>query len=169
MSRARQNSQSQSKVSLENQSRKQQKQQQERKIETDHQQQSMDRTDVMILVEILLPSASRFIAMNRMSLLHSTARTFWVTRTVSSQSRSLTTGLCWHLVALIPSSACGPSVKTPLRQFKWKLWHAYAVFGLAFAPDNRRLFSAGFDGKIFIHDVQTWVNLINRKLLEIRV
>ena len=121
MSRARQNSQSQSKVSLENQSRKQQKQQQERKIETDHQQQSMDRTDVMILVEILLPSASRFIAMNRMSLLHSTARTFWVTMTVSSQSSSLTTGLCWHLVALIPSSACGPSVKSPSAQFKWKL------------------------------------------------
>ena len=157
MSRARQNSQSQSKVSLENQSRKQQKQQQERKIETDHQQQSMDRTDVMILVEILLPSASRFIAMNRMSLLHSTARTFWVTRTVSSQSRSLTTGLCWHLVAETPSSACGPSVKTPLRQFKWKLDTALSctVWPLLQTTDAS---SVVVDGKIFIHDMQTWVS-----------
>ena len=33
--------------------------------------------------------------------------------------------------------------------------HQTVVYGLAFAPDNRRFFSAGLDGKIFIHDVQT--------------
>ena len=30
-----------------------------------------------------------------------------------------------------------------------------SVFSLAFSPDNRRLFSGGLDGNIFIHDVQT--------------
>jgi len=29
------------------------------------------------------------------------------------------------------------------------------VYGLAFAPDNRRLFTGGYDRKIFIHNVET--------------
>ena len=33
--------------------------------------------------------------------------------------------------------------------------HNSLVFGLAFAPDNSRLFSGGLDGKLLIHDVQT--------------
>ena len=42
--------------------------------------------------------------------------------------------------------------------------HEYVVYGLVFAPDNRRLFSAGLGGKIFIHDVQTWVSLLQQNV-----
>ena len=45
--------------------------------------------------------------------------------------------------------------QNPVASIQMETRHASAVIGLAFASDNRRLFSAGLDGKIYIHDVQT--------------
>ena len=78
----------------------------------------------------LLPIASLFIAMNRVSLRHSTPRTLWATTAVSFQSSSPTAGLFWFLVDTRKSSVHGLFASTPKldailpSQSKWKL-HAY--------------------------------------------
>ena len=48
-----------------------------------------------------------------------------------------------------------PISQNPVASIKMETRHSSFVYSLAFDPDNRRLFSGGLDGKIFIHDVQT--------------
>ena len=48
-----------------------------------------------------------------------------------------------------------PISQNPVASIQMETRHSSLVYSLAFAPDNRRLFSGGLDGKIFIHDAQT--------------
>jgi len=47
------------------------------------------------------------------------------------------------------------SGQNPIVPIEMETKHSFSVLSLAFAPGNRRIFSGGFDGNIFIHDVQT--------------
>ena len=100
----------------------------------------VNRTGFGILVMPLLPTASLFNASNRMSLHLSTARNF-ANQTVSLLSSSPMMALCWLLVDMTKSCACGPSTAKqkskirgmPASQLKWRksIWIASRAWPLS--------------------------------------
>ena len=74
----------------------------------------------------------------------------------SNDGKFLASGGYDKIVRLWPiSEARRKNEATPIAPTEMKRRHISSVFCLAFAPDNRRLFSGGLDGQIFIHDVET--------------
>ena len=63
------------------------------------------------------------------------------------------------IVRLWPISKVA-AAQVPIVPIEMQTSHKYVVTSLAFSQDNSRLFSGGVDGKILIHDIQTYVSLL---------